>query len=100
MRNLIYKVTLFLIDESGAETQLPITIATPTINNVETLIQRNAAIYNRNGKTLQRFVVTDTLITLNLPEERYEEEVMYCDIIDDASQVVADLSRSVSYNIQ
>lgn len=85
MRLLIFKTVLVLTD--GVEAL--ISIAASEINDIPALVERNKAFYTTPSRTIERFYVTDTLITLNLSNEQYEEELMYCDIIMDTPTSIA-----------
>jgi hypothetical protein len=79
MRKMLFKT--ILVYDDGAE--LPITIAASEITEVEPLIQRNLVLYNKLGKRVVRFYVAETFMTLNLSDEKYNEELVYADIVED-----------------
>lgn len=85
MRFMIFKTVLVFTDG----TELPITVAAREINDLPALVEKNKPLYNKNGQTVDRFYVTDTLITLGLSHEQYEQEIAFCDIVyEDVVQAV------------
>ena len=79
MRNQFYKVTLAF--ESNVE--LAITIACKGAEQVEAMVNANRVIYEKVNKSpLVRFFITDSRPTLQMTQEKYEEELMFCDIVE------------------
>ena len=88
MRNQFYKTTLNF--EMGHT--LPITIACKGIEKVPELIERNRVVYEKTQAMfmkikgtlrLESFVVNASLPTIQMDEEKYQEEMSYCDIVED-----------------
>jgi len=79
MRHTFYKVALKL--SNGQE--MPITIATHDIQNVGPLVESKKVLYNRKDYQVDGFYIADTQYTFNMPEEKYEEELTFCDIVDE-----------------
>lgn len=78
MRQLIFKVELKF--DSG--TSAIITVATPDRSRVIPFVYKNRMFFEKSGKIIGHAIV-DQLITLNMPEKQYEEEVSYCDLVDE-----------------
>lgn len=79
MRLMIFKTVLVFTDG----TELPITVAAREIIGLPALVEKNKPLYNKNGQTVERFYVNDTLITLGLSAEEYDQEIMFCDIVEE-----------------
>ena len=79
MRLMIFKTVLVFTDG----TELPISVAAREIIDLPALVEKNKPLYNKNGQTVERFYVNDTLITLGLSGEQYDQEIMFCDIVEE-----------------
>ena len=79
MRLTFYKVALVL--SNGKE--MPITIATRDIADIEQLVEKNKVLYNTKDYSVSRFYIQDTMYTFAMPEEKYNEELIFCDIVND-----------------
>jgi len=79
MRSIFYKVKLIMTNN----TDLVITVATPYVDKLPELITNKAALYNRPGEyKIARFEVVDVRYTVNMPEQQYQNELSFCDIVD------------------
>lgn len=78
-KHIFYKVGLKL---SNGQT-MQVTIATGDINRIERLVERNRMLYAARGFHIVGLTINDIRYTLNMPTEQYQDELMYCDIIDD-----------------
>jgi hypothetical protein len=76
---MIFKTVLVFTDG----TELPISVAAREIIDLPALVEKNKPLYNKNGQTVERFYVNDTLITLGLSGEQYDQEIMFCDIVEE-----------------
>jgi hypothetical protein len=79
MRHIFYKVKLVTEDAK----ELLITIATPYIERIEPLVERNKVLYLARGFKVARFEIVDTRYSFNMPQPVYEQEVAFCDIVDE-----------------
>jgi hypothetical protein len=87
MRKQIYKANLTFAND----TVLPITIACTQPDAIPELIDRHRALYERtqgisarvSTVALTGFSITSALPTLHMTEEQYEEEISFCDIVED-----------------
>ena len=95
IRKSVYKMELYC---TGG-TVLPITIATTDIQRIEPLVEQHCALYSARGYHIERFVITDTRYLLNIPEHDYEQEIMFCDIVDDADGNGIALTRLPSVDL-
>lgn len=64
-------------------TQLPITIAAAEVTRIEGLVAKNAPVYNRPDRTIARFTITEVLNSYQLSDEKYDEEITFCDIVEE-----------------
>jgi hypothetical protein len=81
-----YKVVLKLemVDPNDpTPNTLNIVIATKDIHRIEPLVESNKMLYNRKTYSVSGFYVTDTLYGHFLPHEKYQEELTFCDIVDE-----------------
>jgi hypothetical protein len=87
-----YKVVLKLemVDPNDpTPNTLNIVIATKDIHRIEPLVESNKMLYNRKahgttkGYSVGGFYVTDTLYGHLLPYEKHQEELAFCDIVDE-----------------
>lgn len=80
MRKIFYKVDLKLSNDQV----LPITVATTDINNVGQLVEKYKMLYkSTTGHEVVGLEITDIKYTVDMPEKEYEEELMFCDIVDE-----------------
>lgn len=79
IRLTFYKVTLQLSNGQ----QMPITVATPDIQRVGTLVESKKVLYNRKDYQVDSFFIADTQYTFAMPEDKYQEELTFCDIVDE-----------------
>lgn len=79
MRKIFYKIDLVLPEDKA----LPVTLATSDMNSIPTLVEKSKTLYNSMGYDVQGFRIADTRYTLNMSDEEYETELMFCDIIEE-----------------
>jgi hypothetical protein len=79
IRKIFYKVLLTL--DNGQV--LPVTVATSDLNKLPSLVERHKMLYLARGFNIQGFQIEDTRYTIQMSEQQYENELAYCDIIDD-----------------
>lgn len=79
MLKTFYKVVLNLSNNQ----KLPITIATADINRIPQLVESNKVLYAKDGNAVTGFVLDSTRYPLGMAPDKYEEELMYCDIVDE-----------------
>lgn len=88
LRNQFYKTTLHF--ENGVK--LPITIACKGPDNIPDMIERNRVVYENTQAVSSRsasrvklvhFTVDAALPSIQMDEEKYQEELTYCDIVED-----------------
>lgn len=79
LRKIFYKVNLKLNDNKV----LPITIATSDINKIPELVEKHKVLYLMRGFDVTGFVIADTRFTIQMSEKQYQDELSYCDIVDD-----------------
>jgi hypothetical protein len=84
IRKTLYKLELNL---KNGQT-LPITLATHDIQRVESLVNKHKVLYAARGYEIDRFVIRETKYLLQLTEQQYEDEIMFCDIVDEDEQGV------------
>ena len=78
VKHIFHRVQLQL--ENG---QTPhITIATPDRTRLNDLIEKNKMWFERDSKIVKWKLISD-LMPFNLPPEKYEEELSFCDIVDE-----------------
>lgn len=94
MRLMIFKTKLVYTDG----TELPITVAAREIVVLPELVEKNKPLYNKDGRVVERFYVDDTLITLGMSNDEYDQEIMFCDIVEDSVMTIPEptLVRSLS----
>jgi hypothetical protein len=79
MLKTFYKVVLNLSNDQ----KLPITVATADINRIQPLVESNKVLYAKDGNVVTGFVIDSTKYPLGMTPEKYEEELIYCDIVDE-----------------
>ena len=50
------------------------------------LIFKNRMFYESTGR-ITGHTITDQLITLNMPQPQYEDEVTFCDVVDEGEDL-------------
>jgi len=84
MRLMIFKTKIVFNNEK----ELIINVAAREINDLPGLIEKNKPLYKRDGMEIASFSVIDTLITLGMSYEQYEQEIMFCEIVQDDDYVI------------
>ena len=79
LRKLIFRVRVIMDDNTGPS----FTIATHSKTRLPELIDRNRLFIEQAGTIMKRWELVDEYThTLTMPDERYRQEIEYCDIID------------------
>ena len=65
------------------DSELPIVVVANDINDIEALLKKNLVLYNKLGRTVVRFFIKDSLHTMHMSQEKYDEELMYADIVQE-----------------
>ena len=79
MRYIIFNIMLHYTDGSSA----PITIAAYDKMKLEDIINKNKYWFEKNKKTLSGWKFMGEKLLFALPQEQYDEEVSFCDIVDE-----------------
>jgi hypothetical protein len=80
MRYTFFKTDLLF--ENG--NKLPITVATHDITRIEALVNSNRMLYTTTqGSNITGHPITEVRYTFDMTNEAYEEELQFCDIVDD-----------------
>lgn len=78
MRLQLYKININFSDN----TFLPITVASLGKEPIMDLIMSRRFLYER-GKTIAGISIVDERATINMTDEKYDEEVAWCDIVQE-----------------
>lgn len=87
MRGQFFKLTLHFSNNS----ELPITVACTTAELLPELIEKNRVLYERTQAmtnknqpiALERFSVQGVMPSLHMTEEKYQDELQFCDIVQE-----------------
>lgn len=79
IRKFIYRIKLEMINQTSTE----ITLATHIKENIPMLIDKNKHWFEKPENKVMRWRIMDELNTFGLSPDQYEEEISYCDIVDE-----------------
>lgn len=78
-RKMIYRIRAFMDDKK----EPTFTIATHDKSRIPMLIDRNRMFIEQAGNMMLEWKFSDEYMhTLTMPQEKYENEILFCDIID------------------
>jgi hypothetical protein len=79
MRHMIYKLQLTMDDGVSPY----VFFATKDPNNIPNLLEKNRMWYEKDGRKVVKWKVLEQIPTIQMSKEKYEAELMMCDVVDE-----------------
>jgi len=82
-RHLIYKLQLNMKD--GIESF--IFIATRFPDHIPLIVEKNKMWWEKNGQKITNWKIIEQIPTIQMPISKYEEEISFCDVVDELDDI-------------